>query len=286
MLRVYAPLYVAIGEMYQKYLLGAAIGGPDTMPTVGEHKALLQVFTDLRDKCLEMHLPVSTKSLNKAIAEFKTTPPSTKLVEEKMKQWFSCFVSELETTVFVIVLPHRLSYLPFDSAGLEESYGGDIVVPLINSLVNFEDAIYDAHEAGLCFAFERFTACVYHLMRCAEFGLVSVAKTANTPAEKINKGWDGCIGGIDSHINALRSANPKSDGWQDEVKKFSDLSSWFTTISRGWRNPVSHIPRTYSESTASGMFSATRTLFEHLNRYGFGQAEMPKEPLSPEEVQP
>ena len=142
----------------------------------------------------------------------------------------------------------------------------------------FPDALYDAYEAGSCFAYGCFSACVHHLMRLSEHGLVSVAASVNVPEDKISKGWDGCIQGVESAIKTISSTKPTTD-WQDQVKKYSDLCSWFTAIKTGWRNPSSHVPRIYSEQSASGMFSATCTLFEHLTRYGFKQTQMPSDPL-------
>jgi hypothetical protein len=180
----------------------------------------------------------------------------------------------------MLVLPHRAGYWSSGSLDREVTFG-DEIASLFRSLhEGFSEAMYDAGEAGNCFAFARFTACVYHLMRVAEYGLVSVATALGVPDEKTAKGWDGSIRGIESAIKAITSTKP-TDDWQDRVKTYSDLCSWFTTIKTGWRNPVSHIPRMYSEETARGMFSAVTILFEHLREQGFRQARMPPEPVAP-----
>ena len=80
------------------------------------------------------------------------------------------------------------------------------------------------------------------------------------------------IQGIQSRMKAIESNSPP--GWREEQKKYLDLCAWFTVIQKGWRNPVSHVPRFYSEHTAQSMFSATRTLFEHLHTAGFSEEPM------------
>lgn len=150
---------------------------------------------------------------------------------------------------------------------------------LMNECASFRDAKHDAAEACVCFTFDRFTACVYHLMRVAEHGLISVSASLNVPEEKLSKGWDGCIQGIESAIKTISSTKPTTH-WQDDIKKYTDLCSWFSTIKSGWRNPASHVPRIYTETSAVGMFAATCTLFNHLNRYGFQQTRMPSDPLT------
>jgi hypothetical protein len=107
-------------------------------------------------------------------------------------------------------------------------------------------------------------------MRVSEFGLISVAEAIGVDPEQIKKGWDGCIQGIQAGIKKIESTKPTAD-WKDEVKKYGDLCSWFSTIQKGWRNPSSHVPRIYSEGTASAQFSATKTLFDHLAKFGFKQ---------------
>ena len=221
--------------------------------------------------CAKTNLVVSAKTMERTINEFRAQVPTFRRAQNAMESWHNCFVSELETQMFFAILPHRISYIPGT---------GGICDSLKDALADFPDAIYDADQAGSCFATGNFSACVYHLMRVAEHGLVSVAASLKVDPDKLSKGWDGCIQGIEGAIKTIASTKPTVD-WQSEVKKYSDLCSWFTTIKTGWRNPASHIPRVYLEPSASGMFSSTAALVEHLKRYGFKQTTMPNDPLPP-----
>jgi hypothetical protein len=221
--------------------------------------------------CKRMHLSVSTRSMERVLAEFRKNRPTMALTKQRFLEWYSCFQSEVEGQIYLLVLPHRVQYWNSDADQLQ----GFEVARIVETLKDFTDAVYDLKEAANCFAFERFTACVYHLMRVTEFGLVSVAHSVNVEEDKINKGWDGCIQGVESAIKKIGSTKPTVD-WQTQIKKLSDLCSWFTTIQKGWRNPVSHFPRTYSEGQALAMMMAVSTLFEHLSQQGFKQAAMPE----------
>ncbi len=173
----------------------------------------------------------------------------------------------MQTRLFTFILPHRASYFT------DEVVGSDML-DIFKELDEFEDAKYDLIEAGNCFAAERFTACVYHLMRCAEYALVSVAAAANVPEDR-RVSWDRMIQGIQTESNRLGSTTPAN--WRETQKKFADFGSWFTFMQKGWRNPASHVPRIYSESTSRGMFGAVHTLFKHMKAQGITPSPMPKD---------
>lgn len=278
MLNINASHYVNVHGIIEDFQRRSGQLSFTALPSDSEFNELMAMVTNLRGMCDYMRMAVSVVTLDRIIKEYSMTRPSNASVRQRLDQWYSCFTAEIESQLLLIVLPHRHAYYSEAIRG-----DGTAIAGLIASLDLFPSAVYDAREAENCFAFERFTACVFHLMRCAEFGLVSVARSALVPEDKINKGWDGCIRGIESHVKVIGSTRPTS--WQDDVKKYSDLSSWFTSIQKGWRNSVSHVPRTYSEDTAGGIFSATRTLFEHLKNYGFGEVEMPHSPIiAPEDL--
>ena len=275
MLRLYAPQYLKFAALREAYASGFASMNTDPNAVLNDEQqgGVLEQMESIANSCTKMNLPVTGRTMEKIVARFRQTPPTHAQTRQKVMEWYSCFESEVETHLYLQVLPHRLQYWSAEPDGAH----GTEITSLVETLTAFPDAIYDAREAGNCFAFERFTASVYHLMRVAEFGLISVAVAANAPQDKINKGWDGCIQAIEHHVKLIGSTKPMAD-WQDQIKKYSELCAWFTNIQKGWRNPVSHIPRIYSEGSAKGMFSAVATLFEHLTIHGFCQPiEMPQE---------
>lgn len=283
MLRLYAPSYLTIARICEEYTSSFKMMAvhPRSLPDDEQMEKVLENFRAIREICARMQLRVSERSITRTVKEFENERPTFAITKQKFLEWYSCFQSEVEGQIYLLVLPHRVPYWSSAADGLL----GDAIkqhASLLES--NFPDAVFDLLEAGNCFAFERFTACVYHLMRVAEFALVSVARSADVPEDRINRGWDGCIQGIESAIKRIGSTKPTTD-WQERIKKLSDLCSWFTTIQKGWRNPVSHIPRTYSEGNALAMFTATQTLIHDVVRQRLKQVAMPADfPLdSPED---
>jgi hypothetical protein len=155
---------------------------------------------------------------------------------------------------------------------------GDEIEDISTILASFPDALFDLREAGNCFGCERFTASVYHLMRVAEYGLVATAASAGVPEEH-RTDWSKMISGIYSKIKLLSSQKPPN--WKEEETKYSELCSWFEVIAKGWRNPVSHVPRVYSETSAKNIFAGIRELFGYLGKQGIKQVQVPSAPITP-----
>jgi hypothetical protein len=200
------------------------------------------------------------------------TAPTRQDAAIQIKCIKTTFEAEMQSRLFTFILPHRAGYFSDENVGTEIS-------TILGHMVEFLNAKTDLVEAGNCFAAGRFTAAVYHLMRTAEYGLVAVAAFVGV-SEDNRTSWGKLIQGIESEVKRMVSSAAKPSDWREQEKKYNDLCSWFTAIQKGWRNPVSHIPRIYSESTAKGMFSVINTLFAHLSGYGLRQSEMPKTLIS------
>jgi len=275
MLKVKAKHYVEIGEGLANIVLflnpPLTVFNKDAPLADDAQNYVLTSLAQIEPHCESLGLPVTDGLIEQFIGRY---PPGTWPTYEQafvaMSAIRDTFKLELQAQMFFCVLPHRTTY--YSSAGPRIESGADIA-GLTHTLEAFPDAKYDASEAGNCLAFERFTAAVYHLMRVAEYGLVAVAAAAGVESHD-HRSWDKMIAGLHHHINLL-SSQKLAANWKDEEKKYSDLVAWFTAIRNGWRNPVSHIPRIYTEDIARGMFVATKTLFERLHREGFTQIHMP-----------
>ncbi|MFZ1005411.1 MAG: hypothetical protein WAN65_01155 [Candidatus Sulfotelmatobacter sp.] len=280
MLHVYAQKYVDIGGLFSEYAKRPdwILKSREVMPE-DEFIGHLQVIDKLKEYFEQAQLTVSLVALEDATANLRKNRPTYEEFKGRIGEIKVCFKSELASQLFMLVLPHRK---PYWSSG---DKGGREIQRLIFALADsFPDSIFDACEAGRCFSYELFTACVYHLMRVAESALVSVARGLNVSEHQVARGWDGCIQGIQGAIKVLESQPNKPINWKDTANKYNSLCSWFTTVSKGWRNPSSHAPRIYSEATASAMFSAITILSEEMSLMGFKAVPMAM-PLAPPSTQ-
>lgn len=283
MLKVTATDYIKAGEAFAaiKPVLDAPTDDwlAESAPLdFNQTRTVFENAASLEEHCEVLQLGVTAGLLKVLIDRFNVHKNKVPRKDAyiAIEGIIAAFKVELEQKLFFYVLPHRAAYYGGDGGSPDNS--GREAASLLEAVEEFPEAHYDAREASTCFAFERFTASVYHLMRVTEHGLVSVAVAANVPADK-HRSWDHMITGIHSHIKNLGSQKPATN-WKEEEKKFSDLCSWFTTIRNGWRNPASHVPRIFEEPTVRGMFAATRTLFEHLKANGFKSPVMPKQPIA------
>jgi len=245
-------------------------------PIVGRNNANFNAFvkslSDVQHHCAYLQLDVTSGLIKDFFHRYQgEAAPTVNEAYVFMEGLMSTFKIELDKQVFCYVVPHRTSYYPGDGGSPEEGVGHEASA-LLNVLDAFPNAQFDAREAAYCFAFERFTAAVYHLMRVTEHGLVAVALKAGAKPAQL-RSWDYMLIEISKQVGRIEQA--KIDDWVTEKNRFADFGSWFSLIRTGWRNPVSHAPRIYLEPAARGIFVATVSLFERLKQAGFGAAAMP-----------
>ena len=134
----------------------------------------------------------------------------------------------------------------------------------------FPAAITDAEESCKCFALDRWTACVFHLMRVAEYGLRSLAMTlhvqlthrgAHHPIECVD--WDKVITGAQNKILNARGLAP-GPRRQAKLELLSDAADHCAYMKGIWRNNASHARRPYKESDASVTFDRVRDFMRFL----------------------
>jgi hypothetical protein len=114
----------------------------------------------------------------------------------------------------------------------------------------------DAEEAVYCFALERYTASVFHLMRVSEWGLRNIAKRMHVTIR--DKGtrcpleygdWNKVIVALKNKIDAAR-ALPKGPRKNAKLELYSDAADHCSYMKDIWRNNASHTRKPYQELDA------------------------------------
>lgn len=124
----------------------------------------------------------------------------------------------------------------------------------------FPDAIPDMDEAARCFAFERPTACIFHLMRVTEHGLKGIAELLEIKDHSPN--WEPIIRKIDNELKADYK-DRKYKGNQDFL---ANASTHLHAVKVAWRNRVMHIEKTESMEQAKRVYDATCGFMDYLAR--------------------
>ncbi|MEX2304203.1 MAG: hypothetical protein WD733_24885 [Bryobacterales bacterium] len=122
----------------------------------------------------------------------------------------------------------------------------------------FPEANHDMEEAGKCLAFERPTACAFHLMRVTEYALHEMAKVVGIQQDRPN--WEPIIRKIDMELKSK---------YEDRIFKGSadllaNMSSHLQAVKVAWRNRVMHVEKKHTMEEAREIYDATRGLMRYL----------------------
>ncbi len=232
---------------------------------------------ELARHCSQLELEVTKQMILDFCREYKDKNPTWDASLTFLKCMRQAFKAEIGSCLFLHVNRERVRYYT-RQVGAVVSHGSEIAELFDVIAGGFPSAYSDAIEAGQCLTLERFTASVYHLMRVAEVGLVAVADSLEVVPK--NPSWDGIIGAVNGELNKVSSGASKPSGWKEREEFYRDALSWIGDIKVGWRNPVSHHPRLYSESQARGILISTKNLLDHLSSNGIKEpVVMPEMPL-------
>jgi hypothetical protein len=107
----------------------------------------------------------------------------------------------------------------------------------------FESARNDILEAGNCYATDNFTACVFHLMRVAERGMIALAK--HLKIQKIGKKPVEYVewGIVSKHLAAKIAElqqKPRGPKKSELLKQYANAASHADYMNEMWRKDVAH----------------------------------------------
>jgi hypothetical protein len=152
----------------------------------------------------------------------------------------------------------KFMFVPADQASYWENsaiFGDDF-------LAEFGAAAgVEAVEAGNCFAAGRWTACVFHCTRVAEYGLRKLAKRLKVTLSDKGKrlpleygDWSKVIGAIRKKIDDMRKL-PLGPKKAEALRRYSDLADRCEYMKDIWRNEVSHTRRLYGKNESLGVIN-------------------------------
>jgi hypothetical protein len=127
--------------------------------------------------------------------------------------------------------------------------------------IAFPSSIRDMIEAGRCYALDRSTACVLHLMRALEFPISALVKALNFTPSSPN--WEQVLNESEREI---RKISPASHGptWKEEEQFYSEAALHFRFIKNAWRNYAVHGHDTYNDHEAWEIMTHVRSFTDHL----------------------
>ena len=183
-------------------------------------------------------LKVTAGLVDGLLARIRMAPTKAEYISQQLLAIQDAFHLELDNHCFLYLNKDTSAYL------FKENAFGDEVSKAFPSIA------YDLSEACTCYALDRSTACVYHLMRVLEVPIRCIRNalgmTGNYPA------WG-------SFLNEMAKANnaKNSDKKSAEYLFFADLEGQLWAIKNAWRDEAMHsVASKYTEREAQAIFRA------------------------------
>ena len=129
---------------------------------------------------------------------------------------------------------------------------------------HFPSASHDIKEAGKCLALDRNTACVMHLMRAVEVGLMALAEEMKVPYRR--KSWEQIINKIPKRIEDLERKRRKPRKWPELRQFYSEAAERFRLLRDAYRNEVMHLNQSYGHEQAKDIYIYTKAFMGTLGK--------------------
>lgn len=162
----------------------------------------------------------------------------------------------------------RFVFVPIEKAVFSDNPEG---FWSIETWQRFSDARHDSNQAIDSYVFDLNTACVFHSMRVAEYGLRALAKAVQVKlTQKKGKPHPIEFADLDKVITAVKNKIDKSRQRPHGAKRaailqfYSDSADHCTYMKDVWRNEVSHTRKSYSAAEALGVMQRVRDFMSTL----------------------
>jgi len=220
-------------------------------------KGMGEIWNDnvvhLHKQLCELNLLVSAKAAAALLEADKWGKPVSE---------YKTLLAHLRMSVQAEIEGIYLLHVPFNKRAYfdgKELFGADVARA-------FPSVIVDIEEAGKSFALERYTACVFHLMRVMEVGLRELARSLSEPSldPKKNPSWEQILRRCDDELKKPRKE--RCAEWQGDDQFFSEATASLRAVKDAWRNPTMHVDISYDEDKSRDVFSTVGVFMRALAR--------------------
>ncbi len=234
-------------------------GPPDsTVTPMTQDSGGYNTMTAVRALCEKVGLRVSMKCVDYMLEIGVKKEPKVGVLVEAVSQIERTIRWEMEDKLFMYIPSARA-----ERYNLTEPFGPE-------AAKNFPSSMFDAKEAGNCFASGRYTASVFHLMRVLEIGLVAFAGLfPGVPTNKEN--WQQIIEKIESEIREMPKAAVKVPDWKEKQEKYSQIANNFMFFKDAWRNYTAHARGKYTEDESDAIYRNVRSFMQGLAAQGIAE---------------
>lgn len=219
------------------------IGQPIGEDSAQDIEAALQ---DCLEYCTHLRMHHSKAAIRRLAGNVKSLDIYE--AELALKEIDSRIHDELEGQLFFYIPPDEAAYFN------EPNWIG------IEVLLKFPSVEWEATEAASCYALQRYTACVFHLMRVLEYGLAALASALGVSTA--NPNWHQILVGCENHIKDLKGCDPN---WKQNEQFYNAAALEFRHFQRALRNHTAHVHEKYSASDAKTAMDHVGSFMKHLS---------------------
>jgi len=131
--------------------------------------------------------------------------------------------------------------------------------------IAFPSAERDIQEAANCYALGFNTACVFHLMRVLEKGLMALAHSLNVAYTSEN--WGRILDKIEAAIAPLEKVSIKENPNKlSDLQFYGESATQFRYFKNAWRNHVVHACVNYGPEEALAIMGHVRDLMQSISK--------------------
>lgn len=206
-------------------------------------QALAKRTENALQRCFECSETLRLQSSKRALARYLPAVKQWGLFEaiDAIKDVDRRIQDDLETELFLHVDSRFKSYY------LDPIWIGQ---ECLNAFPSMEG---DAREAATCYVLERYTACVFHLMRILEYGLAALAISLGVPIT--NPNW---------HQVLLACENKIKDVAKVDQQFYNGAALEFRHFQKALRNHTAHAHSSYGHDEAETAMDHVKSFMRHI----------------------
>ena len=125
----------------------------------------------------------------------------------------------------------------------------------------YHKASYDIEQASRCYALDRYTATVFHLMRAMEVSVRALARKLKVTFDPRTASWGEVLRLIDTAMKALPRATVKEQALKD---KCAEAYTLLFHVKNVWRNETMHPKKKYDDTEAIEIFNAVKSFMNYM----------------------
>lgn len=217
-----------------------------------EKEVILGQINSIADEISSLEMPFTSMSVKRLVSSFDDeNGPNLSDFRVKLNEIMERMLDEFRTrSVYVLKSNNAHFFSGADQFGAKFS-------------TSFPSAAYEAEEFCKCFALDRSTAAVFHLMRIMEIAIRSVAKSLGLPdpVRGQDKNWGAMLQKIKAEMD--RRNNPPA--WNNNDRElFQTFYVSLDAIRAAWRNTTMHIENKYTSEEVNHIYIAVNGFLKPL----------------------